>query len=170
MKKLVSILLAAALAISAATLLAGCGNDDFPVQIANILRGRNKAIYTPHLDTGDFVIVIDAEKVILTGRKDTRKIYQDYSGYMGGLREQTADVIRKKHPERMILDAVWGMMPKGRLGREQFKKLKVYAGPEHPHVAQKAESLEIKFKHGSKVWRGQLQRPYEQARKAKEGR
>ena len=88
------------------------------VQIANILRGRNKAIYTPHLDTGDFVIVINAEKVVLTGRKDTRKIYQDYSGYMGGLREQTADVIRQKHPERMILDAVWGMMPKGRLGRE----------------------------------------------------
>ena len=100
------------------------------VQIANILRGRNKAIYTPHLDTGDFVIVINAEKVVLTGRKDTRKIYQDYSGYMGGLREQTADVIRKKHPE-------------GRLGREQFKKLKVYAGPEHPHMAQKAEPLEI---------------------------
>ena len=115
------------------------------VQIANILRGRNKAIYTPHLDTGDFVIVINAEKVVLTGRTNTRKIYQDYSGYMGGLREQTADVIRKKHPERMILDAVWGMMPKGRLGREQFKKLKVYAGAEHPHQAQKAEPLEIKF-------------------------
>jgi len=115
------------------------------VQIANILRGRNKAIYTPHLDTGDFVIVINAEKVVLTGRKDTQKIYQDYSGYMGGLREQTADVIRRKHPERMILDAVWGMMPKGRLGREQFGKLKVYAGPDHPHAAQKAEPLEIKF-------------------------
>ena len=115
------------------------------VQIANILRGRNKAIYTPHLDTGDFVIVINAEKVVLTGKKDTKKEYQDYSGYMGGLRIQKADVIRKKHPERMILDAVWGMMPKGRLGREQFKKLKVYAGPEHPHQAQKAEPLEIKF-------------------------
>ena len=115
------------------------------VQIANILRGRNKAIYTPHLDTGDFVIVINAEKVVLTGKKDTKKEDQDYSGYMGGLRIQKADVIRKKHPERMILDAVWGMMPKGRLGREQFKKLRVYAGPEHPHVAQKAEPLEIKF-------------------------
>ena len=115
------------------------------VQIANILRGRNKAIYTPHLDTGDFVIVINAEKVVLTGRKDTRKIYQDYSGYMGGLREQTADVIRKKHPERLILDAVWGMMPKGRLARAQFSKLKVYAGPEHPHTAQKCEKWDVEL-------------------------
>ncbi|MBP5671787.1 MAG: 50S ribosomal protein L13 [Victivallales bacterium] len=113
------------------------------VKIANILRGRNKPIYTPHLDTGDFVIVINAEKVVLTGRKNTRKIYQDYSGYMGGLREQTADIIRQKHPERMILDAVWGMMPKGRLGRAQFKKLKVYAGAEHPHVAQQADTIEV---------------------------
>ena len=113
------------------------------VKIANILRGRNKPIYTPHLDTGDFVIVINAEKVVLTGRKDTRKIYQNYSGYMGGLHEQTADVIRKKHPERMILDAVWGMMPKGRLGRAQFKKLKVYAGAEHPHAAQQADTIEV---------------------------
>ena len=116
------------------------------VQIANILRGRNKAIYTPHLDTGDFVIVINAEKVVLTGRKDTRKIYQDYSGYMGGLREQTADVIRKKHPERLILDAVWGMMPNGPLGRAQFRKVKVYGGdlPAHQYAAQNAQPLEIK--------------------------
>ena len=113
------------------------------VNIVNILRGRNKPIYTPHLDTGDFVVVINAEKVVLTGRKDTRKIYQDYSGYMGGLREQTADVIRQKHPERLILDAVWGMMPKGKLGRAQFKKLKVYAGPEHPHAAQQPDTLEV---------------------------
>jgi large subunit ribosomal protein L13 len=113
------------------------------VAVADVLRGKVKPEYTPHVDCGDFVIVINAEKVVLTGRKDTRKIYQDYSVYMGGLREQTADVIRKKHPERLILDAVWGMMPKGRLGREQFKKLKVYAGPEHPHMAQKAEPLEI---------------------------
>ena len=113
------------------------------VQIANILRGRNKAIYTPHLDTGDFVIVINAEKVVLTGKKDTKKEYQDYSGYMGGLRIQKADVIRQKHPERMILDAVWGMMPKGRLGREQFKKLKVYAGPEHPHQAQNPQIIKL---------------------------
>ncbi|NLG13352.1 MAG: 50S ribosomal protein L13 [Lentisphaerae bacterium] len=113
------------------------------VQIANILRGKNKAIFTPHLDCGDFVVVINAEKVVLTGRKSTDKIYQDYSGYIGGLKEQTADVVRAKNPERMILDAVWGMMPKGRLGRAQFKKLRVYAGPEHPHEAQKAQPLAI---------------------------
>lgn len=113
------------------------------VQIANILRGKNKAIFTPHLDCGDFVVVINAEKVVLTGRKSTDKIYQDYSGYIGGLKEQTADVVRAKNPERMILDAVWGMMPKGRLGRAQFKKLKVYAGPDHPHAAQKAQPLAI---------------------------
>lgn len=113
------------------------------VQIANILRGKNKAIFTPHLDCGDFVVVINAEKVVLTGRKSTDKIYQDYSGYIGGLKEQTADVVRAKNPERMILDAVWGMMPKGRLGRAQFKKLRVYAGSEHPHEAQKAQPLAI---------------------------
>ncbi len=113
------------------------------VQIANILRGKNKAIFTPHLDCGDFVVVINAEKVVLTGRKSTDKIYQDYSGYIGGLKEQTADVVRAKNPERMILDAVWGMMPKGRLGRAQFKKLRVYAGPDHPHAAQKAQPLAI---------------------------
>ena len=113
------------------------------VQIANIIRGRNKATYTPHLDCGDFVVVINAEKVVLTGRKDTKKVYQDYTGYMSGLKERTADVIRERHPERMILDAVWGMMPKGRLGRAQYSKLKVYAGAEHPHTAQKCEPLAI---------------------------
>ena len=107
------------------------------VQIANIIRGRHKATYTPHLDCGDFVVVINAEKVVLTGRKDTDKIYQDYTGYMSGLKERKASVIRERHPERMILDAVWGMMPKGRLGRAQYSKLKVYAGAEHPHTAQK---------------------------------
>ena len=113
------------------------------VQIANIIRGRHKATYTPHLDCGDFVVVINADKVVLTGRKDTKKVYQDYTGYMSGLKERTADVIRERHPERMIRDAVWGMMPKGRLGRAQYSKLKVYAGTEHPHVAQKCEPLAI---------------------------
>ena len=113
------------------------------VQIANIIRGRHKATYTPHLDCGDFVVVINAEKVVLTGRKSTDKVYQDYTGYMSGLKERTADVIRERHPERMIRDAVWGMMPKGRLGRAQYSKLKVYAGADHPHVAQKCEPLAI---------------------------
>ena len=112
-------------------------------QIAMRLRGKDKAIFTPHLDCGDFVVVINAEKVVLTGRKSTDKTYENYSGYMSGRKIQTADVVRQKNPTRIIRDAVWGMMPKGRLGREQFKKLKVYAGPEHPHMAQKAEPLEI---------------------------
>jgi len=109
------------------------------VKIADTLRGKNKPIYTPHLDCGDFVIVINAEKVAMTGNKDTRKIYQDYSGHMGGLKQRTADVIRARQPERLIRQAVWGMMPKGRLGRAQFRKLKIYAGSEHPHEAQQAE-------------------------------
>lgn len=115
------------------------------VQIANIIRGRHKATYTPHLDCGDFVVVLNAEKVVLTGRKSTDKEYQDYTGYMSGLKIRKASVIRERHPERMILDAVWGMMPKGRLGRSQYKKLKVYAGSENPHVAQQCEPLEIKL-------------------------
>ena len=113
------------------------------VQIANILRGRNKATYTPHLDCGDVVVVVNAEKVVLTGHKDTKKTYQNYTGYMSGLKVRTADFIRERHPERMILDAVWGMMPKGRMGRAQYKKLKVYAGAEHPHVAQQCTPLAI---------------------------
>ncbi|MGI5924005.1 MAG: 50S ribosomal protein L13 [Lentisphaerae bacterium] len=114
------------------------------VQIANALRGKDKACYTPHLDCGDFIVVVNAEKVVLTGRKDTQKVYQDYSGYIGGLKRQTADVVRAKNPTRLIRDAVWGMMPKGRLGRAQFSKLKVYAGPEHPHEAQKVEAFKVK--------------------------
>ncbi|MCK5805110.1 MAG: 50S ribosomal protein L13, partial [Lentisphaeria bacterium] len=113
------------------------------VKIANILRGKDKPTYTPHLDCGDHVIVINAEKVAMTGNKNTRKIYQDYSGYMGGLKQRTADVIRERDPERLVQQAVWGMMPKGRLGRQQFTKLKVYAGTDHPHEAQQAESLAL---------------------------
>jgi large subunit ribosomal protein L13 len=114
------------------------------VQIANALRGKDKACFTPHLDCGDFIVVINAEKVVLTGKKDIKKIYQNYSGYRGGRKEQTADVVRSKNPTRLVRDAVWGMMPKGRLGRAQFSKLKVYAGPEHPHVAQQAETFIVK--------------------------
>lgn len=113
------------------------------VRIADVLRGKNKPIYTPHLDCGDNVIVINADKIRLTGRKEENKIYQNYSGYMGGLKEQTAADVRAKKPERLIRDAVWGMFPKGRLGREMFKKLKVYAGEEHPHEAQQPEPLSL---------------------------
>ena len=112
-------------------------------QIAMRLRGKDKPIFTPHLDCGDFVVVVNAEKVVLTGRKNTDKTYENYSGYMSGRKIQTADVVRQKNPTRIIRDAVWGMMPKGRLARAQFAKLKVYAGPEHPHQAQKCEKWEI---------------------------
>ena len=113
------------------------------VKIADILRGKHKPTFTTHLDCGDFVVVVNAAKVRLTGNKEAQKIYQDYSGYMGGLKEQTAAVVRQKNPERLVRDAVWGMMPKGRLGRAQFGKLKVYAGPDHPHEAQKVEPLSL---------------------------
>mgnify|MGYP006298349343 CR=1 FL=1 len=113
------------------------------VKVADILRGKNKATYTPHLDCGDHVVVINAEKVGLTGRKESGKIYQDFSGYMGGQKEQTAAEVRARKPTRLVRDAVWGMLPKGRLGRKQFSKLKVYAGAEHPHEAQKPQKIEL---------------------------
>lgn len=108
-------------------------------QIATILRGKNKPIYTPHVDTGDYVIVINAEKVRVTGKKEEQKIYKSHSGYPGGLKETTLRELRAKKPEEIIRHAVKGMMPKGKLGRQMFKKLKVYAGPEHPHTAQNPE-------------------------------
>ena len=108
-------------------------------QIAAILRGKNKPTYTPHVDCGDYVIVINAEKVEVTGKKRKEKIYKRHSGYPGGLKETTLGEMRAAKPEEIILHAVRGMMPKGRLGRQMFKKLKVYAGPEHPHTAQKPE-------------------------------
>jgi large subunit ribosomal protein L13 len=95
------------------------------------------------VDTGNFVIVVNAEKVSLSGSKEEKKIYVDFSGYRGGLKEYTAATVREKHPERIVKDAVWGMMPHGRLGRAQFKKLKVYAGAEHPHEAQNPEKVTI---------------------------
>ncbi len=109
------------------------------VKIANILRGKDQPTYTPHIDTGAFVIVVNAAKVALTGRKNTDKVYTDFSGYRGGLKEQTADVVREKNPERLVYDAVRGMMPGGRLGRAQLRKLKIFAGPEHDHEAQKPQ-------------------------------
>lgn len=111
------------------------------VQAADILRGKNKPVYTPHLDAGDFVVVINADKVKLTGKKETDKVYQRYSGYRGGLHERTAAEIRAAHPERLIHMAVKGMLPKNRLAAKLLTKLKVYAGSEHPHIAQNPTPL-----------------------------
>jgi large subunit ribosomal protein L13 len=105
-------------------------------EVARLLRGKHKPEYTPFLDTGDFVIVVNAEKVKLTGRKLTDKTYYRHSGYTGGLRQETAQERLAKYPERVIRAAVRGMLPKNRLGRALYRKLKVYAGPEHPHTAQ----------------------------------
>jgi len=113
------------------------------VRIVNALRGKDKPTYTPHVDTGASVIVINASKAVFTGHKDERKIYVDYSGYRSGRKESTAAEVRAANPERLIQDAVWGMMPHGRLGRAQFKKLKVYAGAEHPHTAQKPVKVTV---------------------------
>lgn len=113
------------------------------VKIANALRGKDKPTYTPHVDTGNFVIVINAENAVFTGKKNTDKKYVNFSGYRGGLKEYTADEIRENNPERLIRDAVWGMMPHGRLGRAQFRKLKVYAGSEHPHEAQNPKKVTV---------------------------
>ena len=109
------------------------------VEAAMILRGKKKPTYTPHIDTGDYVVVINAEKVAVTGKKETDKIYKRHSGYPGGLKETSLGELRETKPEEIIYHAVKGMMPKGKLGRQMFKKLKVYAGAEHPHAAQKPE-------------------------------
>jgi large subunit ribosomal protein L13 len=112
-------------------------------QIAMRLRGKHKAIFTPHADTGDFVVVVNADKVSMTGRKWDQKTYYRYSGYIGGLKRISASKLREKNPENILRFAVKGMLPKNSLGRRQLKKLKIYAGPEHPHQAQKPERLEI---------------------------
>ena len=112
-------------------------------RIADILRGKNKTIYTPHLDTGDFVIVINAEKIAVTGAKAQKKEYQRYSGYPGGLKKIPYSRMLERHPERIIEHAVRGMIPHNRLGRSMMKKLKVYAGADHPHAAQKPETIDI---------------------------
>jgi large subunit ribosomal protein L13 len=105
-------------------------------QVANVLRGKNKPVYTPHLDAGDFVVVINAEKVVVTGQKETDKVYMSYSGWKGGERYRTVAQVRARHPERLIMHAVKGMIPKNRLGRQLLTKLKVYRGGQHPHTAQ----------------------------------
>nr|WP_290667282.1 50S ribosomal protein L13 [Ardenticatena sp.] len=112
-------------------------------QIATILRGKHKPYYTPHVDCGDYVIVINAEKVAVTGKKLDQKIYYRHSGYPGGLKQRTLREQLQRHPELVIEKAVKGMLPKNRLGRKMFKKLKVYAGPEHPHQAQQPKPLEL---------------------------
>ncbi len=112
-------------------------------QVASILRGKHKPTFAHHLDVGDHVVVINAEKIHLTGRKMTDKIYRWHSGYIGGLREVSAERMIKTHPERVVEWAVQGMLPKGRLGRAMAKKLKVYKGTEHPHAAQKPEPLAL---------------------------
>lgn len=113
------------------------------VRVTNVLRGRHKPIYTPHLDTGDFVVVINAGKVKLTGDKENGKIYDFVSGYMSGRRERTARQVREKDASVLVERAVKGMMPRTRLGRAQLSKMKVYNGAEHPHVAQQPQVLEI---------------------------
>jgi large subunit ribosomal protein L13 len=112
------------------------------VQIATILRGKHRPEYTPHLDTGEFVIVVNAEKIRFTGKKLLTKSYQAYSHYPGGLKQVSARDMLAKHPERILLEAVRRMVPRNRLGRQQMTKLKIYAGPNHPHQAQQPEKFE----------------------------
>src|SRR5438093_2274905 len=110
---------------------------------ARLLQGKHKASYTPFLDVGDHVVIVNAAKVKLTGRKEDQKIYRQHSGYEGGLREERARIVRQRHPERLVEDAIRGMLPKTKIGEAMYRKLKVYAGPDHPHAAQKPMKLEV---------------------------
>jgi len=112
-------------------------------QIASVLRGKNKPTFTPHDDTGDFVVVINADKIVLTGNKEDHKVYWRYTGYYGGEKATVAKKMRETHPDRMISFAVQGMLPKGPLGKKMLKKLKVYGGDKHPHAAQKPQPLKL---------------------------
>jgi len=112
-------------------------------KIADVLRGKHRPTYTSHADAGDFVVVVNADKVRLTGEKWSKKLYQDHSLFPGGLRTQTAEQLIKRHPTDLVKRAVWGMLPKGPLGRRIYKKLKVYAGAEHPHAAQQPKPLKL---------------------------
>lgn len=113
------------------------------VAAARLLRGKDKPLFTPHVDCGDFVVVVNADKVKLTGNKEEQKIYTSYSGYVGGQKRESVEKLRERRPSLIVERAVAGMIPHNRLGRQILKKLKVYAGPEHPHEAQKAEAFEI---------------------------
>ncbi|MGC4084233.1 MAG: 50S ribosomal protein L13 [Vicinamibacterales bacterium] len=110
---------------------------------ARLLQGKHKATYTPFIDTGDHVVVVNAKKVKLTGRKEDQKVYRQHSGYEGGLREERVRVVRARRPERLVEEAVRGMLPKTKMGDAMYRKLKVYAGPDHPHAAQKPTKLEV---------------------------
>jgi large subunit ribosomal protein L13 len=110
---------------------------------ARLLQGKHKPTYTPFIDTGDFVVVVNAAKVKLTGRKEDQKIYRQHSGYEGGLREERARLVRQRKPAKLVEDAVHGMLPKTKMGEAMYRKLKVYAGPDHPHAAQKPSRREV---------------------------
>jgi large subunit ribosomal protein L13 len=110
-------------------------------EVAKILRGKHKPLYTPHVDTGDYVIIINADKVVFTGNKWAQKLYRWHTGYTGGYREVTAEKMRQRRPERIVEHAIRGMLPKTKLGRAMFRKLKVYAADTHPHTAQQPEPL-----------------------------
>jgi large subunit ribosomal protein L13 len=113
-------------------------------EIATVLRGKNKPQYTPHVDTGDFVVVVNAERVVVTGKKAEQKVYRRHSQRPGGLKEVSYERMLERKPEEILRKAVRGMMPKTRLGRQQFRKLKLYAGPEHPHEAQNPQPYEVR--------------------------
>ncbi len=113
-------------------------------EIARILRGKNKVRYTPHVDVGDFVVVVNAERVVVTGKKAEQRVYRRHSGYPGGMKETSYEQMLARKPTEILRKAVYGMMPKTRLARQQFRKLKIYAGPEHPHAAQDPQRLEVK--------------------------
>ncbi|MEM9090469.1 MAG: 50S ribosomal protein L13 [Cyanobacteria bacterium P01_F01_bin.53] len=119
-------------------------------QIAMVLRGKNKPNYAPHMDTGDFVIVVNADKVTVTGNKSSQKLYRRHSGRPGGMKTETFDELQNRIPERIVEKAVKGMLPKNALGRKLFTKLKVYAGPEHPHASQNPQSMTVNTTPGGK--------------------
>ena len=113
-------------------------------EVSRLLRGKNKPQYTPHIDTGDFVVVVNAEKIVATGKKAEQKVYRRHSGYPGGLKETSYEAMLERKPTEILRRAVRGMMPRTRLGRQQFRKLKIYAGPEHPHEAQNPQPYEVR--------------------------
>jgi large subunit ribosomal protein L13 len=113
-------------------------------EIVRVLRGKNKPQYTPHVDVGDFVVVVNADRVAVTGRKAEQRVYRRHSGYPGGMKETSYEQMLARKPTEVLRKAVYGMMPKTRLARKQFKKLKIYAGPEHPHSAQNPQTLEVR--------------------------
>ena len=112
-------------------------------EIANRLRGKHKPIYTPHVDTGDYIVVVNASKIRVTGKKMTDKVYYKHTGYIGNLKSENLETMLEKYPEKVLMKSVRGMLPKNKLGRAMIKKLRVFAGPEHTHIAQQPEPLEL---------------------------